>query len=237
MASLVSALADTFLPAVCGRCGHTLHGRPAAGVCESCWRAVERHRGESCPRCGRPGLAEPGPCLTCRDTPPAWDAAASVGPYAGSLRDLVLLLKQRRHDELAAPLAELLAEVFRAAGWEPPAAVVGVPMHWWRRWRRGFNQAELLAGHLAARLGVPRRAPLRRRAAAPQVGRARSERLRLSARAFRPVQRVRGSIVLVDDVLTTGATAAACTLALRQAGAAEVRVLALARTPDPRSLA
>lgn len=236
MASLVSVLAGTFLPAACGRCGAPLDERAAAGVCERCWRAIERHCGELCPRCGRPELATPGPCLGCRDAPPPWNAAHSVGPYAGPLRDLILLLKHGRRDELAPPLAGLLEETFRAAGWPQPAAVVAVPMHWWRRLRRGFNQAELLARALAARLGVPNCAPLRRRAAAPQVGRVRSDRLRLSARAFKVLRPVRGSVILVDDVLTTGATAAACTRTLRQAGASEVRILTLARTPEPRSL-
>lgn len=237
MASLVQALAGTFLPAVCGRCGGTLGGRPVAGVCEGCWQAVERHPAELCPRCGRPDLAAAGPCLTCRDTPPPWVAATSSGPYAGPLRDLVLLLKQGRRDELVTPLAALLEDAFRAAAWPLPAAFVGVPMHWWRRWRRGFNQAELLARELAARFGVPFQAPLRRRTGATQVGQARSGRLRLSARGFAVTRPVSESVVLVDDVFTTGATVAACTRALRQAGATEVRVLTLARTPDPRSLA
>jgi ComF family protein len=124
-----------------------------------------------------------------------------------------------------------------STGWPRPDAVVGVPMHWWRRWRRGFNQAELLAHVLASRLGVLFATPLQRHAGAPQVGRARSERLRLSSRRFDVRRAIAGSILLVDDVLTTGATAAACTRALHRAGATEVRVLALARTPDPRSLA
>jgi len=237
VASLASALASTFLPAACGRCGEPLGAGAAGGVCAACWQAVVQHEGEPCPRCGRPDLAVPGPCLACRDAPPPWDAAASVGPYAGILRDLVLLLKQGRRDELAAPLAALLEDAFRAAGWPLPAFVVGVPMHWWRRLQRGFNQAELLARELAARLGAPVRSPLRRGAGAPQVGQARSERLRLSSRRFAVARRAGGSILLVDDVVTTGATAAACTRALRHAGATEVRVLALARTPDPRSLA
>ncbi len=237
MATLVAALAGTFLPSVCGRCGGILGVDAAGGVCAGCWRAVDQHPAELCPFCGRPDLVASGPCLTCRDTPPPWRAATSFGPYAGPLRDLVLLLKQGRRDELVTPLAALLEGASHAAGWPLPAAIVGVPMHWWRRWRRGFNQAELLAQELAARLGVPVRAPLRRRTGATQVGQARSGRLRLSSRGFAVSSPVSGSVVLVDDVLTTGATAAACARALRSAGATEVRVLTLARTPEPRSFA
>lgn len=206
-------------------------------MCTSCWESLVPHDAEICPLCGRPDLATPGPCLSCRDEPPVWKAAATAGPYSGVLRDLVLLLKQGHRDELAGPLGGLLERLWTRTGWPRPDAVVGVPMHWWRRWRRGFNQAELLARELAARLRVPHASPLRRHAGAPQVGRARSERLRLSSRRFDIAGAAARSILLVDDVLTTGATAAACTRALRRAGATEVRVLALARTPDPRSLA
>lgn len=237
MPGLRHALLSTLLPARCGQCGETLGVGFSAGVCTSCWESIVPHDGEICPLCGRPDLAEPDPCLSCRDEPPIWKAAATLGPYSGVLRDLVLLLKQGHRDELAGPLGDLLAQLWASTGWPRPEAVVGVPMHWWRRWRRGFNQAELLARTLASRLGVLFTTPLRRHAGAPQVGRARSERLRLSSRRLVAKSSITGSILLVDDVLTTGATAAACTRALRRAGATDVRVLALARTPDPRSLA
>lgn len=236
MPSWGNALASTFLPAVCGRCGLGLGGGHRASVCADCWATVLPHAGERCPACGRPELCEPGPCLVCRDSPPVWTAAASFGPYDGALRDLILLLKMGKRDELAGPLAELAATTWRGCGWPRPDLVVPAPMHWWRRWRRGFNQAERLADALAELLQAPGRPVLRRHGGSPQVGRSRSERLRLSSRRFSTSHAVRGSILLVDDVVTTGATAAACTRALVRAGAEEVRILTLARTPDPRSL-
>ena len=236
MPSWVEALASTFLPAACGRCGLALGAGHRASVCRACWDAIIPHGGETCTFCGRPELGETGPCLVCRDTPPVWAAAASLGPYDGALRDLILLLKMGKRDELAIPLAGLLASTWSRCGWPLPDAVVPAPMHWWRRWRRGFNQAELLADALAKLLRTPVRPVLRRHGGMPQVGRSRSERLRLSSRGFSTRHAVHGSILLVDDVLTTGATAAACTRALVRAGAAEVRILTLARTPDPRSL-
>lgn len=236
MPSWRDALASTFLPAACGRCGLALGAGHHASVCRACWDAVLPHGGQTCPLCGRPELGEAVPCLVCRDTPPVWAAAASLGPYDGALRDLILLLKMGKRDELAGPLARLLAGTWSGLGWPLPDAVVPAPMHWWRRWRRGFNQAELLAGALAGLLRAPLHPVLGRRRGLPQVGRSRSERLRLSSRGFSTGRPVRGSILLVDDVLTTGATAAACARALVRAGAAEVRVLTLARTPDPRSL-
>lgn len=237
MSSWGDALASTFLPAACGRCGLALGAGHRASVCRACWDAVLPHGGAMCPTCGRPELGEAGLCLVCRDTPPVWTAAASLGPYDGALRDLILLLKTGKRDELAGPLASLLAGTWTRSGWPLPDAVVPAPMHWWRRWRRGFNQAELLAGALATLLRAPMRPLLRRHGGSPQVGRSRSERLRLSSRGFSTRRPAHGSNLLVDDVLTTGATAAACTRALVRSGAAEVRILTLARTPDPRSLA
>ncbi len=232
MASLAEAFVQTFLPSTCAICGEALpwHGS-RAGLCRACWEGVVPHREPVCPLCGEPEVSEGGPCLACLDSPPPWAAAASLGPYAGTLREMVLLLKGRGRDELAAPLADLLLPLLRHTGWPAPDAVAAVPMGWLRRLRRGYNQAELLARALGRKLAVPYVRPLRRRGSRSQVGRSRSERVRLTASSF-PVRRsVTGRLLLVDDVLTTGATAAACTRALLRAGAAEVRVLTLARTP------
>lgn len=149
------------------------------------------------------------------------------------LRDLIVTLKHQRRDELTAPLGELLLHAWHRAGWPPPDLVTAVPVPLLRRLRRGFNQAELLARHVASALGRPYRETLRRRGNARQVGRSRAQRLALGAHTFVARARIAGEVLLVDDVLTTGATAAACTTALRHAGAHGVRVLTLARTPRP----
>jgi ComF family protein len=233
MASPAEALVRTFLPACCSLCRGPLPWRGSeAGVCPQCWRELREHA-PACPRCGDPDSAPGGPCLACAAAPPPWTAAASVGPYEGVLRDLVLLLKQGRRDELARPLAERLAAAFRRTGWPRPAAIVPVPMWWWRRLRRGFNQAELLAESLADRIGGRSVRALIRRRGRPQTGRSRSERRALRRSAFAVRRRVFGPVVLVDDVLTTGATAAACTRALHAGGAADVFVITLARTAPP----
>jgi ComF family protein len=234
MASLAEALAQTFLPSTCAICRQVLPWQGSrAGICPDCWDGVVPHTGLTCPVCGNPEIEEEGACLACRTSPPPWQAAASLGPYAGTLREMVLLFKSRGRDELAAPLAALLLSVVRRANWPPTEALAAVPMTWLRRLRRGYNQADLLARALGRDLGVPCVRPLTRRGRGTQVGRARSERMHLSAATF-PVRRsVAGCVVLVDDVFTTGATAAACTRALQRAGAREVRVLTLARTPQP----
>jgi ComF family protein len=234
MASMVAALAETLLPASCAVCCRPLAWSGSrAGVCGGCWSSVAAHPRRGCPTCGDPEAGADEPCLDCRTAPPPWQAAASFGPYEDVLRDLVVLFKERRVDELAAPLADLAAAAARAAGWPAADALVPVPTAWTRRLRRGFDHTALLARHVGARLGVPMRRVLRRRGTAQQVGRTRAQRLRLAAAAFPAVAAVAGSVILIDDVFTTGGTAHACAASLRRAGARELRVLTLARTPRP----
>jgi ComF family protein len=232
VATLAEALAQTFLPSTCAICGTELPFRESrAGVCGNCWAGVLPHEPPTCPACGSPEVEVEGTCLACRTAPPPWRAAASFGPYAGTLRELVLLFKGRGRDELETPLAALLLAAFRRAGWPRPDAVVAVPMRWIRRLRRGYNQAELLAHRVARQLGVPLVRALDKRGRGTQVGSTRADRLRLPATALSVRRPVTGRVVLVDDVLTTGATAAACTRTLLRAGASDVYVLTLARTP------
>ena len=157
----------------------------------------------------------------------------SVGPHEGVLRDLVLLLKFGRHDELAAPLATRLHAAIERAGWPRLDLVTAVPLSAARRLRRGFNQAALIARPVARDLGVSYRRLLQRRRGIAQVGRSRAARLRLPAATFRARGGVFGRVLLVDDVFTTGATARACTATLRRAGAAAVYVATVAHTPPP----
>ncbi len=233
MASLAEALVRTFLPACCSLCREPLpwHGSEA-GVCPVCWHAVREHI-PVCPVCGDPDSPSGGPCLACASDPPPWRAAAAVGPYEGTLRDLILLFKHGRRDELAGPLGALLAGAYRRAGWPRPTDVVPVPMWWGRRLRRGFNQAELLAREISATLGSRTATALARRRGRPQAGQRRGERRRLPQASFSARRPVAGPVLLIDDVLTTGATAAACTRALQAAGAGGVYVLTLARTAPP----
>jgi ComF family protein len=235
MASFAEALASTFLPATCALCRASLPwGGSRAGICAGCWERLPLHRGPVCPVCGDLEVTSGGECLACRADPPPWRAAATLGPYEGELRDLVLLFKNRGRDELAAPIAALLARRLRGGDWEQPDAVVSVPMTWLRRIRRGYDQAELLGRGVAREIEAPFSRVLRRRAGGgSQVGRSRSERLRLAARSFEARRPVAGRVLLVDDVITTGATAACCARALARAGADEIYVLAIARTPQP----
>ncbi len=183
-------------------------------------------------------LDEQGRCGLCRRGLNGYDAAYSFGSYEGTLRELVHLFKYGRIHTLSRPLGEMILSAFPRD--ERFDVIVPMPLHWLRRWRRGFNQAELLARVIGTRTGIPvLRAVRRRRATASQAGLSNAQRRTNVAGAFsvKPRAIVRGCrALLVDDVLTTGATASACALTLKRAGAAYVAVLTLART-DRRAFA
>lgn len=206
-------------------------------VCPDCLRAPEPLAAEYfCVCCRTPfrngfPLDAAGRCALCRAGLRAFDAACCFGAYEGVLRELIHLYKYGRMRPLAGPLSDMLAAALpRDEGFD---AVVAMPLHWRRRWERGFNQAELLARATARRCGVPLVKAVRRlRATAPQAGLSNAQRRKNVAGAFRPLpgRPLEGKrVLLVDDVMTTGATASACAAALKRAGARRVTLLALAR--------
>ena len=219
---------------------------PLAGpVCGTCWSQVRILDGPFCRTCGDPlpswrvisvALEQ---CPRCRRHGSFVDAARAAGDYEGSLREILHAFKYEGRRALATPLAAMMraagADILVDADW-----VVPVPLHPWRRMRRGFNQAD----DLARRLGVPTLHALWRvRATAPQTGLNAAARRRNLQHAFRVSpflsrerrhRMVEGRvIVLVDDVRTTGATLEACAAALKGAGAREVRALTVARAAPP----
>ena len=237
------------LPAACLGCGAPLPASPAAsalGLCAAC-RGRLRAPGNACGRCALP-LAASTPagflCGRCRAHPPAYDRLLALWSYEPPLDAVVRGLKFGRLDYLGRHLGVALAEAFlaelgpdaEAAGVAGIDRVVPVPLHWRRRLARGFNQAERIARPLAAALGRPlAQALVRRRATPPQSGLGRPERLANPRRAFR-VRRGAGdlagaTILLVDDVATTGATLDGAALTLKRAGAGRVIALVAGRTP------
>lgn len=188
----------------------------------------------TCPLCRRPGSA---PCPSCAAAlapapplppPPGVDRCLALLAYDGLGADLVAGVKYRNRRDAVPWLGRALADLVTRAG-GGAATVTWIPTTAQRRRSRGFDHGELLARHVAARLGTPGRRLLVRAAGPPQTGRSRAERLggpRLS-----PVGRAGGLVVAVDDVVTTGATASAAAEALRRAGAGAVWVVAAARRP------
>jgi predicted amidophosphoribosyltransferase len=187
-----------------------------------------------CPGCGGPGPALCDGCAAALSPPPALppppgvDACVALLAYEGPGRRLVARLKYANERAALRGLAVALAAAF------PPGAdvVTWVPTTPARRRERGFDQAELLARAVARRLRLPCR-PLLRRAPGPaQTGRSRAER-RIAPPSFAARRPTPGPVLLVDDVVTTGATASAAARTLRGAGATRVLLLAAARTPPP----
>ena len=237
MIALTDALLAVLLAPECASCGRVLD-RPSSGpVCDGCWAAASRFAGPFCDACGdalpswRVLSAAHGVCARCRRAPAAFDRGRAAGEYEGALREIIHAFKYDGRRSLARPLAAMMrtagAELLRDADF-----VVPVPLHPWRRWRRGFNQAEALA----ACLDRPVVNALRRaRATQPQSGLTARQRRRNVRNAFRLSRRLprrtlqHATVVLVDDVRTTGATLAACARVLKEGGARTVRVLTVAR--------
>jgi ComF family protein len=160
-----------------------------------------------------------------------FDAAYSFGFYEGELRELVHLFKYGRVQTLAKPLGRLLALALPRE--ESFDVIVPMPLHWRKRWQRGFNQSALLAHEMSRRTHIPVKNALRRvRFTATQAGLTNAKRRQNVSGAFR-AKRERAldgqRVLLVDDVMTTGATAASCARALKIAGARQVTLLTLAR--------
>jgi ComF family protein len=221
------------------------------GVCHLCTRPTAINTGDFCPDCRAalvidphptcqrcastlgPNLAPAPDCAKCRGIPFAFERVIRLGLYDGLRRDAVLRMKHGYHEGLADAVGELWAAdalgPLKAVG---AGAVVPIPLHWRRRWTRGYNQAAALARALASGLQIPLAdRVLRRVRATPFQSGGRDARRDNVRGAFRAKAdaRLRGqTVLLVDDVLTTGGTSSAAARVLRTAGAARVVVAVMA---------
>jgi len=238
MRSWAVAALDLLYPALCPLCDTVLGAGRRDPLCGGCWTAMPRLAPPLCPRCGAPRAAlDPTPaavvpCGGCLVAPPVWDWARSAAPYTGLVREALHAFKFHGRRALGAPLGDLLVERCGEALPDGVDALVPVPLAPARERERGFNQAALLAERAAPALQRPVRARwlARARPTAPQSELGAEARHANVRGAFRAAPAVAGRhVVLVDDVLTTGATVAECTRALRAAGARAVGVLVVAR--------
>lgn len=226
------------LPSFCRLCGALLERPGERLVCGACLAGLPVRRGPVCPCCGRflEAAGEPAPCGRCLDRPPAFSRHRSAGRYDGALRDVLLLYKYGRLAPLGRDLSAFV-ERSPAAGedlWAGLDAVVPVPLHRARRRERGFNQSELVARSLARGRGLPVlvRALVKTRPTPPQTSLAAGERAANARDAYaaRDPGKIRGlTLIVVDDVFTTGATLGECAAVLKAAGAREVRALTVAQ--------
>jgi ComF family protein len=235
---LLQGVGQLLYPNACRLCHEPLP--PDGGYfCPPCKDSLLADPQPACPRCAvtvGPFVNLQGGCTRCHGTSLAFDRAVRLGPYEGPLRDAVLRLKHHTGEGLAEALGRLWAErageALRALAAD---VVLPVPLHWFHRLRRGYNQSEALARELAAGLGLPcrprwlRRARLTRKQHHFRSGEERRGNVHDAFRA-RAGDALRGKhVLLVDDVMTTGSTAHEAARPLRAAGAAQITVAVLAR--------
>lgn len=227
-----------FLPAPCLACDHPLdRTHDSFGLCDTCRRRLVPWPQTGCSVCRRllqgaeipPGFR----CGRCRKAPPPYERLLSAWAYQDPLDATLRAFKFRRLEYLGGHLGRQLAHLFTDQI-ETCDLVVPVPLHWRRLWARGYNQAGVLARSLAAHTGLQYSTALSRRRPTPAQSRLhRRERKKNLADAFRLRRPVVGRrILLVDDIVTTGATIEAATRCLRRGGAQTVLALTVARTPD-----
>ena len=239
--AILEALApvtDLIFPPRCPLCGEGISAQ--TGLCGSCWNQLAIPGDPACALCSRPfgeSIASGSICAPCMAHPPRHDGIAAGTLYNDASRQLVLNFKYGHRIALAPMMARLMAARlgFLDTGW----LIAPVPLHRWRLWRRGFNQAAILAHEIArTRGGALAVDILVRRKATPSLGglgaKARA-RAMTGAIAMSPKWSSKlggASIVLVDDVLTSGATSDACVAALKEAGAEKVVIACFARVMD-----
>lgn len=216
------------LPSWCVSCRQTLPWRARkASCCAECWSAMRRLPEVKCSSCALPGAAV---CLQCIIEPLPVGWCDAWGVYAGPLAALVQTFKYDRHDFLDDVLAGLLEEVLRARGDLAFDAIVPVPMHPAKVRRRGYNQAALLGRALASRIGVPVKPLLAKTTdRGTQSSLTRRERAENVRGSYVASDAAGLSLLLIDDICTTGETLRACASQLVAQGAARVCALTVAK--------
>jgi ComF family protein len=237
----LSPVVDLVFPPRCALCGGSIATQ--AGLCGDCWGGLVIPATPACDLCQRPfvgAVPEGLVCAPCMAEPPLHDGIAAATVYNAASRKLVLSLKYGRRIALAPLLARMMrTRLVTVADLDASWLVVPVPLHRWRLWQRSFNQSALLAREIAratgARLAVD--ALVRHKHTPTLGGLGRDARARMLAGTMRLHPRRKwkwqgAQVLLVDDVLTSGATTNACIAVLKRAGASRVVIACAARVMD-----
>lgn len=235
VSSSLSAYVKRVLPPTCGLCGLSTAGRTICTGCRNDLRWIDR----ACPRCATPlpsGSPQEVSCSACQRQPPPFAQVGAPLHYVFPIDAVIRAFKFNGRIDLGTMLGQLLLPwlIERQGRFD---ALVPVPLHRWRQARRGYNQADELAAALSRSSGLPIVTSVRRRRATrSQSELSAAERRRNVRGAFRVAVRLDGRhLLVVDDVMTTGATVTELALKLLRAGAASVSVLCVARASPPRS--
>lgn len=231
-------LLDFALPARCAGCAGVIE--EVGAFCPACWGRMEWLGNAGCQQCGLPlAGTEIEMCGRCLADPPKLDRMRAVVAYDDLPRSIALRLKYGRKVALARTMARYMASL--KGDWDSTSLIIPVPLHRWRLWSRGFNQSDLVARELGRCWGLATSSRVLRRVkrTRPLKGMNHVQRRKAVAGAFAVADagRIKGrSVILIDDVLTSGSTAEACAKVLRRAGASRIELICWARVVRPAQL-
>lgn len=229
---MLNTILNILFPQSCPLCCRASTNHRTAPICPQCWEKVSLYNGPLCNRCGKPLTSDKSIiCGECISDEPSFKYARSYGLYEGGLEKAIKLLKYHGVTRLSVPLSDLLLQLPLPR----VDVIIPVPLHRRRLRERGFNQSALLSRHVAKRLKIPVAITslIKHRDTHPQVDLDARDRRKNIKGAFTVENRemiYKKDIMLIDDVLTTGATVRECSKVLRKAGAGDIYVIALAHS-------